>query len=54
MSNVLLTIPDYAKKIKKSRIAVYKAVTKNKLHLLPDVVNIKKIGKYYILEVSKK
>lgn len=53
MKTQQLTIPQYADKIKKSsRQAVLKAVKKKKLHLLPSVVDIKKIGRDYILEVA--
>lgn len=53
MSTETLTIPQYAKKHKnRSRIAVFKAVKKNKLHLLPGVVKINKPGRDYLLEVA--
>lgn len=54
MATISLTIPKYAKQLrpKKSRIAVYKAVIKDKRHLLPNVVSITKVGRDYILEVA--
>lgn len=47
-----LTIPQYAKLKNKDRTCVFKAVKKNKLHLLPDVVSIKNVGRFCILEVT--
>lgn len=53
MPTELLTIPQYAKKHKKkTRIAVFKAVQKNKFHLLPNVIKITKPGRDYLLEVA--
>lgn len=56
MSTRLLTIPLYAKEIKSKKImnrhSVFKAVQKNKLHLLPGVISIKKVGTYYLLEMA--
>lgn len=54
MSTVTLTIPQYAdqlRKDKQNRHSVFKAVKKNKLHLLPGVIKITKIGRYTLLEV---
>lgn len=53
-----LTIPQYSAQLEKqlikkmNRHSVYKAVDKNKLHLLPGVVKINKIGRYTLLEVT--
>lgn len=53
MANKLITIPDYCKTIKKvSRQAVLKAIKNKKPHLLPNVVNITKLGRDYLLEVT--
>lgn len=58
MPSETLTISQYAKKIKKSsRQSVLKAIKdcekgKDKWKLLPSVVTYKKIGCYYLLEVS--
>jgi len=55
MATIILTIPQYADKLRKkkqNRYSVFKAVQKNKLHLLPGVVNITKVGRYHLLEVT--
>jgi hypothetical protein len=52
MPTKTLTIPQYAKQVKKkSRIAVFNAVKGKKIHLLPGVISIQKIGRDYLLEV---
>jgi hypothetical protein len=54
MPTEILTIPQYAakQKPKKDRTAVFKAAKNEKLHLLPDVVKIIKVGRYRLLEVT--
>lgn len=52
MPKETLTIPKYAEKIGKERTTVFRAVKNKKLHLLPGVVDIKKIGRDYLLEVT--
>lgn len=58
MSTKILTIPEYAKAIKgASRQTVLKAIKdcekgKDKLHLLPNVIEYKKLGRDYILTVA--
>jgi len=52
MPTETITIPAYAIKKKKDRTSVFKAAQKNKMHLLPDVVKIIKVGKYRLLEVT--
>lgn len=54
MSTITLTIPQYVEKFRKNkqnRYSVFKAVQKNKMHLLPGVINIVKVGRYSLLEV---
>ncbi len=49
-----MSAKEYAEKIKScSRQAVVKALIKNKLHLLPNVVGFKKVGSYYVLDVKQ-
>lgn len=57
MPKETMSIRQYAKSQNKSRQAVLKAITdcnegKKKEHLLPGVLNKKKVGNYYVLEVS--
>ncbi len=57
MSTITLTIPEYAKKIKKTRQAVLRAIKKEergrpKPHLLPNVIKHEKRGRDYFLEVA--
>jgi hypothetical protein len=54
-NTITLTIPQYANQLKKKkgRIAVFNAVKQNKMHLLPGVVAITKVSRYFLLEVSK-
>jgi len=53
---ILLTTEEYSKYGLKDKTvtqqAIRKAIAKNKLHLLPGVVSIKKAGKYHLLEVN--
>lgn len=52
-----ITTEEYAKSGLKGREvsqqSIRKAITKNKMHLLPGVISIKKSGKYHLLEVAK-
>jgi hypothetical protein len=53
MSTELLSIPQYAEKYTSvKRHAVLKSVKAKKMNLLPHVLEIKKIGRYYLLLVS--
>ena len=53
---ILLTTEEYSKSGLKgknvSQQAIRKAISKNRLHLLPSVISIKKAGKYHLLEVA--
>lgn len=51
-STISLTTTEYAKKCNKSRQSIHKAASKNKIHLLPGVKKITRVGIYYFLEVS--
>lgn len=49
----LMSVPQYAKKYTNlKRHSVLKNVRKRNMKLLPHVVDIKLIGRYYLLEVA--
>ncbi len=53
MATQFLTTTEYAKMIKKCQPSgIRRALRKKKLHLLPGVISIKKVGKNSILEVA--
>jgi hypothetical protein len=53
MPSKQLSVSEYAKTIKYcTRQAVLKALSKNKMKLLPGVLSVKKIGNQFVLEVS--
>jgi len=57
MSTILLTTQQYSDRMKKNKVkqmnrfSVFKAIQKNKLHRLPGVISIQKVGRYSLLEV---
>lgn len=51
--STMMTTKEYAKKIKNcTPQAVRKAIKKNKMHNLPQVKKITKIGRDYLLELA--